>query len=142
MLHPQATQEEYPQSKTVLVVEDDASVGACFVQAIVEETPYMAFFVTDADQALQVMRDLKPDMLLLDYQLPHMNGFELYDHMQEQNVLADIPVLFVSANLPQKEIEKRNLIGLQKPFELDDLLAMIVKLLTPAEEQTAAPADS
>ncbi|GAC1369713.1 MAG: hypothetical protein PVS3B1_27420 [Ktedonobacteraceae bacterium] len=134
MYHPRETQEELQQAKTILVVEDDASVGASLVQAIVEETPYLAFLVVDALQALQVMRDLKPDMLLLDYQLPHMNGFELYDRMQEQRVLSDIPILFISANLPQEEIERRHLIGMRKPFELDDLLSTIKKVLSSPEK--------
>ncbi len=137
MYHSQETQEEHPQSKTVLVVEDDASVGACLVQAIVEETPYLAFIVTDALEALQVMRDFKPDMLLLDYQLPHMDGFELYDRMRAQKVLSDIPVLFISANLPQEEIERRHLIGMSKPFELDDLLLTIKKVLSSPEDYTS-----
>ncbi|GAC1503329.1 MAG: hypothetical protein NVS2B12_14200 [Ktedonobacteraceae bacterium] len=134
MYHPRETQEELQQAKTILVVEDDASVGASLVQAIVEETPYLAFLVVDALQALQVMRDLKPDMLLLDYQLPHMNGFELYDRMQEQRVLSDIPILFISANLPQEEIERRHLIGMRKPFKLDDLLSTIKKVLSSPEK--------
>ena len=136
MDHPQEVLTERPASKTILVVEDDASVGASLVQAIVEETPYLAFLVIDPLEALQVMRDLKPDMMLLDYQLPHINGFELYDRMQEQKVLSDIPILFISANLPQKEIERRHLIGMRKPFELDDLLATIEKVLSSPENYT------
>ncbi len=136
MDHPQEVSAERPESKTILIVEDDASVGASLVQAIVEETPYLAFLVIDPLEALQVMRDLKPDMMLLDYQLPHMNGFELYDRMQEQKVLSDIPILFISANLPQKEIERRHLIGMRKPFELDDLLSTIEKVLSSPEDYT------
>ncbi len=134
MDHPQETQEEHLQGKTILVVEDDASVGASLVQAIVEETPYLAFLVIDPLEALQVMRDLKPDMLLLDFQLPHMNGLELYDRMRAQKVLSDIPILVISANLPQKEIERRHLIGMRKPFELDDLLDTIKKVLSSPED--------
>ena len=136
MDHPQEVSAERPESKTILVVEDDASVGASLVQAIVEETSYLAFLVIDPLEALQVMRDLKPDMMLLDYQLPHMNGFELYDRMQEQKVLSDIPILFISENLQQKEIERRQLIGMRKPFELDDLLSTIEKVLSSPEEYT------
>ncbi len=136
MNHPQEVSVERPESKTILIVEDDASVGASLVQAIVEETPYLAFLVIDPLEALQIMRDLKPDMMLLDYQLPHMNGFELYDRMQEQKVLSDIPILFISANLPQTEIERRHLIGMRKPFELDDLLSTIEKVLSSPEDYT------
>ncbi len=136
MDHPQEVSTERPGNKTILVVEDDASVGASLVQAIVEETPYLAFLVIDPLEALQVMRDLKPDMMLLDFQLPHMNGLELYDRMQEKKVLSDIPILFISANLPQKEIEQRHLIGMRKPFELDDLLSTIEKVLNSPEKYT------
>lgn len=113
------------EHKIILVIEDDASVGACLVEAITQETPYMAFLVTEGEHALQVLEDVKPDLLLLDYFLPHMSGLELYDQLHEYEPLADIPVIMISANLPQEEVDHRNLIGLQKPFELDHLLTTI-----------------
>jgi CheY-like chemotaxis protein len=116
--------------KTVLIIEDDASIGACLVQAIVEETPYLAFFVTDSLHALDVLKDLKPDLLIIDYRLPHMNGLELYDHIHAQRELDDIPGIIISAELPQQETQKRHLIGMQKPFDLDELLDTINELLS------------
>ncbi|WP_161975610.1 response regulator [Tengunoibacter tsumagoiensis] len=127
---PSTQQERADSKKTVLIIEDDASVGACLVQAIVDETPYLAFLVTDAFQALQVFRDFLPDLLLIDYQLPKMNGFELYDSLRDQVDLNEIPAVMISANLPQHEAEKRHLIVLSKPFEIDDLIETVTKILT------------
>ncbi len=120
-----------PSAKTIMVVEDDASIGMFLVQAIGEETPHRAFLVTDALQALNMLKEIQPDLLLLDYQLPYMDGFTLYDRINSQKERTAIPAVMMSANLPQHEIERRHLIGLKKPFELDDLLTTIEQLLPP-----------
>jgi DNA-binding response OmpR family regulator len=127
--HDEAYGGAQERDKIVLVIEDDASVGACLVEAITQETPYMAFLVTESDHALQILKDVKPDLLLLDYLLPHMNGLDLYDYLHRYKPLTDIPVVMISANLPLEEVKRRHLIGLQKPFELDDLLATVRRLI-------------
>jgi len=126
--------EEQIQQKTILVIEDDASVGACLVEAITQETPYIAFLVTESHHALTVLKDIKPDMILLDYLLPQMNGLDLYDYLHTHKPLRDIPVIMISANLPQKEVNRRQLIGLSKPFEIDDLLTTLKGVLMDKEE--------
>lgn len=118
-----------PLAKTIMVVEDDASIGMFLVQAIDEETPHRAFLVTDALQALKALKEIHPDLLLLDYQLPYMDGVTLYDRINSQNERTAIPAVMMSANLPEHEIERRHLTGLKKPFELDDLLTTIEHLL-------------
>jgi len=89
----------------------------------------MAFLVTESEHALQVLQDIKPDLLLLDYFLPYMNGLDLYDYLHRHKPLNDVPVIMISANLPCQEVERRRLVGLQKPFELDELLATIKTLI-------------
>jgi DNA-binding response OmpR family regulator len=123
-------QDEQIQQKVILVIEDDASVGACLVEAITQETPYMAFLVTEADHALTLLREVKPDTILLDYLLPHMNGLDLYDYLHAHKPLKDIPVIMISASLPQQEITRRQLIGMQKPFEIDELITILKQVLT------------
>jgi DNA-binding response OmpR family regulator len=123
-------QDEQIQQKVILVIEDDASVGACLVEVITQETPYMAFLVTEVDHALTVLREVKPDTILLDYLLPHMNGLDLYDYLHAHKPLKDIPVIMISASLPQQEVARRQLIGLKKPFEIDELLTTLKQVLT------------
>lgn len=115
--------------KTILVVEDDASIGTLLVEALAQETPYSAVLVTDGIQALNVARNVKPCLFITDYWLPHINGLELYDRLQATKDLADTPTIIMSAYLPEHEIRKRNLIGLNKPFDLDEFLEVVEKLL-------------
>jgi len=111
--------------KTILVVEDDADIGAFIVQALTQETPHHTLLVADGIQALQVTRNLIPDLFIIDYLLPHMNGIELYDILQSRQELAAIPTIIISTHLPIQEIIKRKIIGFKKPFELQELLGII-----------------
>lgn len=115
--------------KTILVVEDDIDIGSFIVLAISRETKYFAYLATDGFQALKVTHDLKPDLLILDFQLPHMNGIELYDELQARKELAGIPTIMISAHLPTQEIAKRKITGVKKPFELHELLGTIEEKL-------------
>ena len=116
-------------NKTILVVEDDTSIGTLLMETLALETSYSAMLVTDGIQALQVARSIKPCLFITDYWLPRINGLELYDRLQATKELADTPTIIMSAYLPEQEIKKRNLIGLNKPFDLDEFLAMVEKLL-------------
>jgi CheY-like chemotaxis protein len=77
-------------------------------------------WVPDGFEALCAIREDKPDLLILDYQLPHMNGIDLYDKIHALPGFERIPVIMMSAQLPKREIEKRTLVGISKPFELGE----------------------
>ncbi|GCE30470.1 hypothetical protein KDA_59540 [Dictyobacter alpinus] len=111
--------------KTLLVVEDDESIGETIIQVIDNETDYHATLAIDARQALEVIKHLKPDAILLDYQLPYINGIQLYDQLHALEDYKYIPVILMSANLPYKEVRQRQMITLKKPFELDELVEIV-----------------
>jgi CheY-like chemotaxis protein len=115
--------------KTILVVEDDTDLGEFFVQALKDELPHQAVLASDGFQALKMVRSLKPDLFVLDYLLPSMNGIELYDQLHAIEELKDIPALFISANVPTGELKRRRVYYIKKPFELDDMLGVIEELL-------------
>jgi DNA-binding response OmpR family regulator len=132
MLHAQEDQSQRGNNrldKTILVVEDDDGIGSLLVEALSQETPYKALLVTDGWQALRVIHDVKPCLFITDYRLPLMNGIELYDRLRSTQALADTPTIIMSAYLPEEEVAKRKLISLRKPFDLDDLLDTVEKLL-------------
>ena len=160
MSHPaNPRKEEQPRFTCILVVEDDADVAEVIAQAILEETPYMPLLATDGVAALKMVRSIKPDLLLLDYLLPGMDGIELYDRLHAEQELQDISAVFISANAPKAELEKRRVYYItdlsefteflqklrvnaptgerekqrvyciKKPFELDDLLQALKELL-------------
>jgi DNA-binding response OmpR family regulator len=115
--------------KTILIVEDDQDIGGFISQAIQDETPYQPLLVHDGFQALKVVANLKPNLFLLDYQLPGMSGLKLYDQLHTLEDLEEVPAVMMSVNLPQAEMKKRSLLGLRKPFELDELLQIITDIL-------------
>ena len=121
--------EKETSIKTVLVVEDDTGIGTFLVQAILQETHYHALLVSDGFQAMKAVTSIKPGLFILDYQLPRMNGIELYDHLHSTQGLEHIPALIISARLPKQEIEKRKLTSMSKPLELDEFLQTVEKLL-------------
>jgi DNA-binding response OmpR family regulator len=129
---PQGTEplarEAQEATKTILVVEDDLAIASFLVAAIEQETPYRAIMATDSHAALELVRHFIPNLLLLDYRLPGMNGIELYDRLKE---VAPIPAILMTASrqLPQEQIQQRQLITFRKPFELDVFLATIETLL-------------
>jgi DNA-binding response OmpR family regulator len=124
-----AHREEDTKAKMVLVVEDDVGIGNFLVQAILQETSHQAMLVTDGFQALKAVASIKPSLFILDYQLPRMNGIELYDQLHAMQGFESIPAIIVSARLPRQEIEKRKVISMSKPLELDDFLNTIDRLL-------------
>ena len=56
-----------------------------------------------------------------------MDGIELYDHLHATKGLEQTPAILLSANLPRKELDKRKIVGVRKPFELGELLDTIAK---------------
>jgi len=111
--------------KTIIVVEDDEDIGSFLVQAISQETNYQAMLLTDGFQCLKAVTNIKPNLFILDYHLPSMNGIELYDQLHAKKELEHVPAILISAQLPGKDIEKRAVLGMNKPLELDELLHTI-----------------
>src|SRR5215469_4116031 len=93
------------------------------------ETPHRVIAVSDGSQALNLVRDIKPQLLILDYWLPTMHGIELYDRLHTTKGLEEIPTILVSANLPKYEIKQRPITYMRKPFDMYKLLETIGKLL-------------
>jgi DNA-binding response OmpR family regulator len=116
--------------KTILVIEDDTNIGSLLVEALSLETPYNALLATDGFQAIDIVRTIKPCLFITDYCLPYMSGIELYDRLHSTRGLEDVPGIVMSAAyLPEGEIRKRQLVCLHKPFDLDDLLCTIDRLV-------------
>ena len=124
-----ASSEDPINVKTILVVEDDEDIGSFIVEALLQETPHQALLVTTGSKALETVKTIKPNLFVLDYLLPRMNGIDLYDRLHATKELEHIPAIMMSANLPASEARKRKITCLKKPFELDELLQTIEKLI-------------
>jgi CheY-like chemotaxis protein len=132
MVHnpPQGEKQLYSDVKTILLVEDDESIGEVLQQVIKQETSYFVIYAVNAFDALQLVKKIKPNLFILDYQLPNMNGLILYDQLHAMPELANVPALMMSALLPRAELATRDIMGMSKPIELDDFLLAIEKLIS------------
>lgn len=122
-------EENHATVKTIMIVEDDESIGEFLLHAIQKETPHQAALASHGLEALTMIQTLKPNLLILDYELPDMNGLELYDKIHAIKALEEIPALLVTAQAVRKEVRVRHLPLLKKPFELTSLLQEIERLL-------------
>jgi CheY-like chemotaxis protein len=118
---------------TILVVEDDPLLLDLAEELLTEEH-YRVLRATSGPQALQVAAGERPHLFLLDYMLPGgMNGLELFDLLHARPGNEAIPALLVSASLPpQGELARRAIVALQKPYQIDALLAQVAALISTA----------
>ena len=72
-----------------------------------------------------MVRTITPHLILLDYQLPGMDGLECLERLRESKGVEQVPVIFMSATPPQNVQARTDLVLLEKPFEMDALLAHI-----------------
>jgi DNA-binding response OmpR family regulator len=121
---------EESSNQTILLVEDDEDISFFMTQVLEEATPYEAVHVPDATSALEVADVVKPDLFILDYRLPDLNGIELSDRLHAIEGLETVPTMMISANsLPRNELRQRHITYLKKPFDLSHLLEAVKKLL-------------
>lgn len=123
------------EKKLILLVEDDEIHASMLFNVLKQETAYHVYHTSDGQEALHFLQHVKPHLILLDYLLPRMDGLDFYDRLHENKELQDLPVLMLSAALPRKEIEQRGITSIQKPFEIDDLLQTIDRLIAGTSYQ-------
>lgn len=93
--------------KKILIVEDDKFLRELIGQKLLKEG-YDISEAVDGLKALEVLKDEKPDLILLDLILPGMDGFESLEKMKADPSISSIPVIILS-NLGQKEDIERGL---------------------------------
>jgi CheY-like chemotaxis protein len=121
--------ENHTKGKTILIVEDDDAFGEFLCQAISQETPHQPLRVPDGFQALEVIKEVTPGLVILDYYLPSMNGVELYDQLHATRGLEHLPAIMTSPGVLEHDIQDRHIVGMSKPVELSKLLDIIVELI-------------
>lgn len=130
---------ENDPTRVVLVVEDDPPIAELLAGAINDEPGYVALTATDASSAMRALQAVNADCVVLDVELPGMSGLELYDQMQSDDRLRDLPVIVETASAKEhaSEMRRRGIPAyIAKPFDLDDVVA-IVKRLAPLRHAAA-----
>ncbi|MHC1740187.1 MAG: response regulator transcription factor [Anaerolineaceae bacterium] len=121
----------------VLIIEDDEGISKVLRRALVYEG-YQVDSALDGESGLNLNRDNHPDLVVLDWMLPGMDGLEVCRRLRE---IGSVPILMLTA----KEALEDRIHGLDagaddymvKPFELDELLARVRALLRRTQVERA-----
>ena len=113
--------------KRILVVDDD-QMNLMRTQIILGED-YDVVLADYGIRALHILRDQKIDLVLLDIDMPLMNGMETFEHMKE--FAADIPVIFLTASGEVEDVVGALLLGavdyLKKPYRPQELIKRVAQ---------------
>ncbi len=123
-------------AKTVIVVDDEPDIVK-FIRARLIKRGYTVLVAVNGEEGLALMRQQKPDLVLMDKSMPVMDGVEACRRMRADDVLKTVPIMLVTASSPglsKEEIIEREMFDayIAKPFEAAKLLEKVQELIGPA----------
>ncbi len=123
--------------KTILLADDEANLRK-LVRWTLDDPQYRILDASSGSAALELARQERPDLLLLDWMMPGLSGIEVIKKLREDPVLASIPVIMLTARGQEKDRERALALGLHsylvKPFSPLELIEKVQEVL-----QGAAP---
>ena len=112
----------------VVVAEDSLVIRAVLVEQL-QSRGYRVIEAADGEQALAACHRERPDVVLLDVEMPHLDGHAVLAGIKAEPLLADIPVVFVTSRVTTEDVVEGLRLGahdyLRKPFEPSELLARV-----------------
>jgi two-component system response regulator MprA len=113
----------------VLVVDDDPDIRT-FMGCVLEDSGYEVRSAADGGAALELLQDWQPDLILLDLMMPRVDGRAFRRAQLEQDALAAIPVVVMSAGYSAHSEAERlaAAAALDKPFDLNLVLETVAAL--------------
>ncbi|WP_201616291.1 Hpt domain-containing protein [Psychrobacter urativorans] len=135
MVASQARINDVPQvghQPTVLVVDDSVTVRKV-TSRFLERQGITAVVAKDGIDAIEILQELTPDLILLDIEMPRMDGFEVATQVRFDKRLHHIPIIMITSRTGEKHRERAFEIGVNdymgKPFQEKELLRKIQDLL-------------
>lgn len=117
--------------KTVMVVDDSVTVRKVTTR-LLERHGMEVITAKDGVDAIALLQDHKPDVMLLDIEMPRMDGFEVASLVRHDKRLAEVPIIMITSRTGQKHRERAISIGVNeymgKPFQENNLLEAIERL--------------
>lgn len=127
--------------KKVLIVDDDPDVRL-FSATVVEESGYTPFEAANGEEALQMMRAEKPDLVILDVLMPRQSGVRLYRQLKTDAELRDVRVIVLSGIAKTSFLKSQQALAefghgaipepdfyLEKPVDAETLAETILKAI-------------
>ena len=121
----------------ILVAEDERDIRDLLV-TFLEIGGFKTVAVPNGQEAIEQAVDRRPDLILLDVRMPHMDGLQACAALKAMPVTCDIPVIFLSAYATQQDVERGLAAGaekyLAKPVELGVLNQSVLEILRRAKK--------
>lgn len=128
---------------TVMVVDDSLTVRK-ITGRLLEREGYQVMTAKDGIDALEQMKNRLPDLMLVDIEMPRMDGFELAMRVRQDAHSAAVPIVIISSRTADKHRSRAQQIGvnafLGKPYQEAELLAQLARYAPHHEQQPAAVA--
>ncbi|PWN05916.1 response regulator [Rhodohalobacter mucosus] len=124
------------RTPSILLIEDDPVV-AKLIEHRLTKNQFRFERRNNGLDGLKAIRELSPDLVLLDVMLPSMNGLELLRQIRSEKQIRDTRVIMLSASMKIKDKEKafsyEAMDYVEKPFQTDELIIRINKALAPVK---------
>lgn len=114
----------------VLIVEDNSDVRRLYAIGL-NQRGFEVKLASDGAQALERIRSEKPDVILLDWLMPLMDGREVLDHLSSEGA-GSIPIIVISGQPEPPSLDPRVCCWLTKPVAIDQLVSVIGHRALPA----------
>ena len=125
------------QGLCVMVVDDSVTVRKV-TSRLLERQGFEVLLAKDGIEAVAQLQERRPDVMLLDIEMPRMDGFEVAQHVRHDERYAQLPIIMISSRTGEKHRERARQIGVDrfigKPFQESDLLMSIQELTTAAAD--------
>ena len=132
-----------PIDKKIMWVEDDVFLSD-IISKKCETNSCSLFHAIDYDGTFELLKDLEPDVIILDILLPGKNGFEILQELRKMDKTKDLPIIILSNFGQKEEIEKGLKLGADKylikaTLTLDEILGEVNKVM---HEKTGKKSES
>jgi len=118
------------ESKSTILIVDDEPFGRDTLESILEPEGYILVMAENGYQAIEKARETQPDVILLDVMMPGMSGFEVCQRIRNEKLLAEIPILFLTALDDRQSLLNGLEVGaddfISKPFDRFELRARLL----------------
>ena len=130
--------------RCVMVVDDSVTVRKV-TSRLLERQGMDVLVAKDGVEAVAMLQERRPDIMLLDIEMPRMDGFEVARQVRHDERLNDLPIVMISSRTGEKHKEHAGALGvnkfLGKPFQENELLATIDELVADDVITAAGTAD-
>ncbi len=131
---PAAAVDPVAPEKVVVLADDSISVRK-FVGRMLEKAGYRVRLASDGLEALELVTQIKCDLVITDLEMPRTNGYELMAHLRQNPETRNIPVMVVTSRAGSKHKDRAIKEGasdfMTKPVQDDQLIAAVVRLIGP-----------